>query len=87
MTAAYNEAENHSWLTDRGHAARMTSIAIRRQWTKLVGWLTDLQRYREAVFELRSLPDRELDDIGIPRWQIPEVAWRSVVDGRSIERD
>lgn len=87
MTTAYNEAENHPWLQYRDYTARLKlPVAIKRQWTSLTSWLADLQSYREAVVELRWLSDRELDDIGIPRWQIPEIAWRSVVDRRSADR-
>lgn len=86
MTTAYNEAENHPWLHDRSHSAKPTlPVTIKRQWTSLKRWLADRQRYRETVFELRWLSDRDLDDLGIPRWQISEIAWRSVVDRRSAD--
>lgn len=38
--------------------------------TKFRNWL----RYRETVRELSRLTDRELDDLGISRWDIPLVA-------------
>jgi len=34
--------------------------------------------YRATVTELRALGDRELDDLGISRWDIELVARRSV---------
>jgi uncharacterized protein YjiS (DUF1127 family) len=46
----------------------MTSIKTIAQ--KLAAW----RRYREAVRELSQLSDRELDDIGIRRGDIPFIA-------------
>ena len=37
---------------------------------KLVAW----RRYRDAIRELSQLTDRELDDIGIRRGDIPFIA-------------
>jgi uncharacterized protein YjiS (DUF1127 family) len=34
-------------------------------------------RYRETLRELSRLSDRELNDLGIHRSDIPGVAWRS----------
>jgi uncharacterized protein YjiS (DUF1127 family) len=50
----------------------MTSIKSITQ--KLAAW----RRYREAVRELSQLSDRELDDIGIRRGDIPFVAASTV---------
>lgn len=87
MTATYSDTKNHAWLIDQGSfALKKLSTAINRQWTSLTAWLVDLNRYHEASFDLRSLDDRELDDIGIPRWQIPEIALRSVVERRAAEQ-
>jgi len=87
MTATYSDAKNHAWLIDQGSfALKKLSTAINRQWTSLTAWLVDLNLYHEASFELRSLDDRELDDIGIPRWQIPEITLRSVVERRAAEQ-
>ena len=44
--------------------------SIRTIAEKLAAW----RRYREAVRELSQLTDRELDDIGIRRGDIPFVA-------------
>jgi uncharacterized protein YjiS (DUF1127 family) len=46
----------------------MTSIRTFTE--KLAAW----RRYRDAVRELSQLTDRELDDIGIRRGDIPFVA-------------
>ena len=46
----------------------MTSIKSISQ--KLAAW----RRYRDAVRELSQLSDRELDDIGIRRGDIPFIA-------------
>ncbi|PIP96921.1 MAG: hypothetical protein COW75_09610 [Rhodobacterales bacterium CG18_big_fil_WC_8_21_14_2_50_71_9] len=34
--------------------------------------------YRDTVLQLRALGDRELDDLGVSRWDIETVARRSV---------
>jgi uncharacterized protein YjiS (DUF1127 family) len=49
----------------------MTSIKSISQ--KLAAW----RRYREAVRELSQLSDRELEDIGIRRGDIPFIASNS----------
>ena len=41
---------------------------------KLSGW----RRYRDAVRELSQLTDRELNDIGISRVDIPSIAREAV---------
>ena len=88
MTALYAEAKHRHELTARtGSQTGSLLKALEHRWTKLANWLEDLKHYREAIFELRSLSDRELDDIGIPRYRISEIAWRSVVDGRPADRD
>jgi uncharacterized protein YjiS (DUF1127 family) len=40
---------------------------------KLNAW----RRYRASLRELYSLTDRELNDLGISRWEIDDVARRS----------
>lgn len=35
------------------------------------------QNYRQSIQELQGLTDRELDDIGIPRCDIPAIAMQS----------
>ena len=50
----------------------MTSIKSITQ--KLAAW----RRYRDAVRELSQLTDRELEDIGIRRGDIPFVAANSI---------
>jgi uncharacterized protein YjiS (DUF1127 family) len=88
MTATFVETnQRHEPASGPGSAAGSLLSSLKRPWTKLANWLVDLERYRESTFELRFLTDRELDDIGIPRWQIPEIAWRSVADRRSADRD
>ncbi len=39
--------------------------------------LTAYVRYRQTVRELSKLSDRELDDLGISRWEIASVARRN----------
>ena len=88
MTATYAEAKHHHGLTDRpDSAARSLLNILKHQKTDLMSWMADMRNYHDSVAELRALSDRELDDIGISRWRIPEIAWRSVVDRRSADRD
>ncbi len=88
MTATYAEAKHHHDPADRSDSATRSSLtALKRLRTNLMSWMTDMRNYRDSVAELRALSDRELDDIDIPRWQIPEIAWRSVVDRRSADQD
>ncbi len=88
MTAIYAEAKNHHALADRPNSATRSSLtALKRLRKNLMSWITDMRYYHESVAELRALSDRELDDIDIPRWQIREIAWRSVVDRRSADQD
>lgn len=53
-----------------------TGLAAR--FSAWLGWLQarfdEYQRYRQTVRELESLTDRELEDIGIHRSQIREIA-------------
>ena len=44
---------------------------------RLVTWLREQRRYRRTVNELSALSDRELDDIGLRRADIEDVARRS----------
>lgn len=41
---------------------------------RFAGYLREQSRYRETVRELSRLSDRELDDLGINRVDIPAVA-------------
>ena len=36
--------------------------------------LRDWRRYRRTVNELRSMPTRNLNDMGIARWRVDDVA-------------
>lgn len=42
----------------------------------VVAKIRNWRRYRETVNELSRLTDRELEDLGIARWDIPFVARR-----------
>ncbi|MEL6962236.1 MAG: DUF1127 domain-containing protein [Pseudomonadota bacterium] len=88
MTATYAETKHDHGLTDRLYAGTRSSLAaLKRVRKNLASWMADMRSYHASVAELRVLSDRELDDLNIPRWQIPEIAWRSVVDRRSSGRD
>lgn len=44
---------------------------------KLIAWYGERQRYRQTVNELSALSERELEDIGLTRGDILDVARRS----------
>ncbi len=44
---------------------------------RLVAWFDEWRRYHETLRELSRLDDRELDDIGIARRDIPSIAKKS----------
>ena len=43
-----------------------------------------LQAHRRARFELARLGERELVDLGIPRWRIDEIARGAPIDPRQV---
>ena len=43
---------------------------------RLSGWLGEQRRYRQTINELSALTDRELEDIGLSRGDIENVAQR-----------
>jgi uncharacterized protein YjiS (DUF1127 family) len=49
-----------------------------RTFDRLRAELEARRRYRETVRELSRLSDRELDDIGIGRWEIRPLAERTI---------
>jgi uncharacterized protein YjiS (DUF1127 family) len=89
MTAAYAEAKGPHDLTDHAktgsdHATTGSPhVVLKHLGTQVANWIADRLDYYDAVAELRALSDRNLDDINIPRPQIREIAWRSVVDRRA----
>jgi uncharacterized protein YjiS (DUF1127 family) len=58
---------SHSEIAARGSSLLQRAIA----------WLGEQQRYRRTLNELSALADRELEDIGLTRSDIDEVARRS----------
>ncbi len=45
--------------------------------TTLTRMLTEWRRYRQTATALEALDTRGLDDLGIGRWRIPDIARRS----------
>jgi uncharacterized protein YjiS (DUF1127 family) len=45
--------------------------AVADSWTRA-------RAYRATYAELSALSDRELDDLGVSRWELAEVAYKSV---------
>ncbi|MBC7946177.1 MAG: DUF1127 domain-containing protein [Burkholderiales bacterium] len=53
---------------------RVAPNGIRRLFQKLTVWSQERRAYRQAVFELSELSDRDLADIGIARCDIEAIA-------------
>ena len=53
---------------------------------KLFLWGRRQTQYRRALAELRQLDDGELDDLGIGRGDLAELAWHHVNGGRPLVR-
>ena len=53
---------------------------------KLILWGRRHGRYRRAPHELRRLDDRDLDDLGIGRADLPEMAWRHATGAAPVMR-
>ena len=43
----------------------------------LVRFVREWKRYNNSLRELNRLGDRELADIGVSRFEIPQVAWKA----------
>ena len=69
---AYANTNHHAALrgTDLGFVAR-----IRKNWA-------DWQEYRRTLGELQSLTDRDLQDLGLSRFSIRQIAYESVYGGK-----
>jgi uncharacterized protein YjiS (DUF1127 family) len=64
-------------LITHGHAPASSSASGNWLW----GVLSEVRRWRmerQTFDALSSLSDRELDDLGIKRWQLRDVARRAV---------
>ncbi len=59
---------------ERGRMARL----LRAFAARLLQWIDEEIAYRRTVRELQQLSDRELDDLGIARRDIPAIARRAV---------
>ena len=72
--SAYNAKTNSGFggytLPDTNNALN----GVRRLFANLVAWSAERRAYRQAIFELNALSDRDLTDIGIARCDIPAVA-------------
>ena len=44
----------------------------------LRGSISDWRDYQSTLHELEKLSDRELDDLGISRYDIDRIAWQAV---------
>ena len=47
-------------------------------WQRIVTWFEDRQRYEETLTELEKMSDRELDDVGVSRYDLRSAAWDAV---------
>ena len=60
----------------KGTGAALTAGA-RHVTRRLLAWFSEQRRYHETLRELSRLDDRQLDDIGIARRDIPSIARQS----------
>ena len=72
--AAYN-AKAHPAFADYDIPESNGALGgVRRAVQNLSAWAKERRSYKQAVFELNELSDRDLADIGIARCDIPAVA-------------
>lgn len=54
---------------------------------RYINYLRTWRLHRDTIKQLNSLSDRELEDIGISRWQIDRLIWlKEDIDRRGIGR-
>lgn len=54
---------------------------------RYINYLRTWRLHRETIKQLNALSDRDLEDIGISRWQIDRLIWlKEDVDRRGIGR-
>ena len=68
----------------RRNATSALVAGIDRLTHRLGAWFDEQRRYHETLRELRRLDDRELDDIGIARRDIPSIARKSAATAARV---
>lgn len=74
LTVLFNTAPANDFLVNDFDAA---GAVLRKKKMNLVGKIKQWRSYRRTVNELSALSNRELDDLGISRADIPFVARRA----------
>lgn len=64
----------HCNTTSRSSGSKFKGFQM---FTGLIRFLQSWRRYNQSLSELSRLGDRELQDIGISRSDIPSIAWRA----------
>ncbi len=64
----------HAMTTDIGHGGESGMSWLRGLSLRLEAWLERRRQYRDTYRELSRLSDRDLDDIGLARCDIPTIA-------------
>lgn len=72
-----------TYTNGRRRATSTLLTWLKRTLSNLADSWTWYQTYRLNVRELESLSNRELDDIGISRWDIPRIAMESASSARA----
>lgn len=72
--AAYNVKAHPAFAGYDLPEANGALVRVRRAVQNLSAWAQERRSYKQAVFELNELSDRDLADIGIARCDIPAVA-------------
>lgn len=69
-----------AWRGDLRDDSRLGALVARlaQRWAAY-------QTYRRTLFELETLTDRELNDIGLSRWDIRRVARESAALGQAAQ--
>ena len=76
MTTLVNSYRGLDASSSRGSAAGANLGLLGGIVMRLGGWFGEQRRYRQTMNELSALTDRELDDIGLTRGEIENVAQR-----------
>lgn len=72
--SAYNVKTHPAFAGYDIPASQGAESGLRRLARSFAAWSAERRAYREAVFELEQLSERDLADIGIARADIPSVA-------------
>ncbi|WP_088347174.1 MULTISPECIES: DUF1127 domain-containing protein [Rhodomicrobium] len=83
--SAYNVKAHPAFAGYDLPAANGAVGRVRRAVQNFAAWSAERRAYRQAVFELEQLSERDLADIGIARADIPSIA-RNAAKGQTAAR-